>query len=146
MTQRAPSKLGRASSGFSIWGQWLTVVLVSGLLAGCATVHPRTSSGTGTYYAITQRLVWVYPFPLETVREATFAALAALQYGIESQQFDRLGGKLMARPVVGGHADIGADPISDRTTKVFVRVRGSGGRKEAERIHATIRSELGMGS
>lgn len=120
-------------------------VFVTGLLAGCTTVHPRTSSGTGTYAAITQRLTWVYPFPLETVRKAAFAALAELQYGIESQRFDGLGGRLMARPVVGAHAELGVDPISDRTTKVYVRMRGSGGRKEAERIHATIRSELGMG-
>lgn len=83
-------------------------VLVAGWLAGCTTVHPRTSSGTGRYYAITQRLVWVYPFPLETVREATFAALAVLQYGIEFQQFDGLGGTLTARPVVGGKRTLGS--------------------------------------
>ncbi len=143
MPQRAQLRPGQAVCG--PWGRWLIAALVTALLAGCTTVYPRTSSGTGTYYAITQRLVWVYPFPLETVRKATFAALTVLQYGIESQQFDGLGGQLMARPVVVGQAHIGVDPISDRTTRVFVRVRGSGGRKEAERIHATIRSELGMG-
>ncbi len=146
MRRRAQSKPGMAGRSASGWVWWLAAVLVTGLLTGCTTVHPRTSSGTGTYFAVTQRLTWVYPFSLETVRKATFAALTALQYGIESQQFDGLGGKLMARPVVGRHADIGVDPLSDRTTKVYVRVRGSGGRKEAERIHATIRSELGMGS
>ncbi len=73
-----------------------------------------------------------------------FSALTILQYGIETQQFDGLGGRLAARPVVGGYAHLGADALTPHTTKVYVRVRGFGGRKEAEQIHRTIRSELGM--
>ena len=102
------------------------------------------SSGTGTYHWVTQRLVWLYPFPLEETRRATFAALSELQYGIEVQTFDGLGGELVARPVVGQLAYIHADPLSPLITQVKVRVPGSGGRKEAERIHTTIRSALGM--
>ncbi len=123
---------------------WAIAVLVSLLLAGCTTVHPRMTSGTGTLVWLTQRLVWLYPFPLEETRQAMFSALTVLQYGIETQQFDGLGGQLVARPVIGQLAHIYADPLSSRTTKVQVRVLGFGGRKEAERIHATIRSELGM--
>jgi hypothetical protein len=67
-----------------------------------------------------------------------------LQYEVSTQQFDGLGGQLVARPLVGPLAHIEADPLSSRITKVQVRVPGTGGRSEAERIHATIRSELGM--
>ncbi|ETX09000.1 DUF3568 family protein [Candidatus Entotheonella palauensis] len=123
---------------------WAVAVLMSVLLAGCTTVHPRITSGTGTFFWLTQRLVWLYPFPLEEVRTATFSSLAILQYGIDAQQFDGLGGQLVARPVVGQVAYINADPLSPRITKVQVRVPGFTGRQEAERIHATIRSELGM--
>lgn len=126
------------------WHGWVIAVLVSMLTAGCTTVHPRISSGTGTFHLLTQRLVWLYPFPLEDVRKATFAALTILQYGIETQHFDGLGGQLVARPVVGSEVDIGADPLSPHITRVYVRVLGFGGRKEAERIHITIRSELGI--
>jgi hypothetical protein len=123
---------------------WAIVVLWSLLLAGCTTVHPRITSGTGTFVWLTQRLVWLYPFPLEEVRRATFSALTVLQYGIDTQQFDGLGGRLVARPLVGQFAYINVDPLSPRITKVQIRVPGSGGRREAERLHATIRSELGM--
>jgi hypothetical protein len=102
------------------------------------------TSGTGTYIWPTQRLIWLYPFPLEEVRNATSAALGMLQYAMSTQQFDGLGGQLVAQPVVGQRAYIKADPLSSRITKVQVRVPGTGGRSEAERIHATIRSELGM--
>lgn len=124
--------------------RWTIAVLVSLLLVGCTVVHPRMTSGTGTYIWPTQRLIWLYPFPLEETRRATFAALTVLQYGIETQQFDGLGGELVARPVVGPLAYIQADPLSPLVTRVQVRVPGSGGRREAERIHATIRSELGL--
>jgi hypothetical protein len=120
------------------------VVLVSIGLSGCTTVHPRMASGTGTYFWLSQRLDWLYPYSLEEVRQAAFSALEVLQYDIETQRFDGLGGELQARPLVGQLAQIHADPLSPRTTKVQVRVPGSGGRQEAERIHATIRSELGM--
>ncbi|ETX02267.1 MAG: hypothetical protein ETSY1_04230 [Candidatus Entotheonella factor] len=123
---------------------WAIAVLVSLLIAGCTTVHPRLTSGTGTFVWLTQRLVWLYPFSLEEVRTATFSALAVLQYGIDAQQFDGLGGQLTARPVVGQVAYINVDPLSARITKVKVRVPGFTGRREAERLHATIRSELGM--
>jgi len=119
-------------------------VLVSVWLSGCTAVHPRIASGTGTYVWFAQRLDWLYPYPLEEVRQATVSALAVLQYDIQIQQFDGLGGELKARPLVGQLAQIHADPLSLRTPKVQVHVSGSGGRQEAERIHATIRSELGM--
>lgn len=123
---------------------WAITVLVSLLCAGCTVVNPHMASGTGTYIWPTQRLIWLYPFPLEETRRATFAALKVLQYDIATQQFDGLGGQLVARPVVGPLAYIHADPLNPRITKVQVRVPGFGGRREAERIHATIRSELGM--
>ncbi len=126
------------------WRGWAAAALVSLLLAGCTTVHPRMTSGTGTYVWLTQRLVWLYPFPLNASREAVFSALTVLQYGVETHQFDGLGGQLVARPVVGEFAYLYVDPISPRITKIQVRVPGFGGGKEAERIHATIRSELGM--
>jgi hypothetical protein len=126
------------------WHRWAMVALVSLLVAGCTAVHPRLTSGTGTYIWPTQRLIWLYPFPLEEVRKATFSALSILQYNISAQQFDGLGGQLTAQPLVGQLAYINADPLSPRITKVQVRVPGTGGRSEAERIHATIRSELGM--
>jgi hypothetical protein len=124
--------------------RWPIVVFVSLLFVGCTAVHPRVTSGTGTYIWPTQRLLWLYPFPLEEVRNATSAALGMLQYEMLTQQFDGLGGQLVAQPVVGHWAYIKADPLSSRITKVQVRVPGIGGRSEAERIHATIRSELGM--
>jgi hypothetical protein len=124
--------------------RWAIIVLASLLFVGCTEVHPRLTSGTGTYMWLTQRLIWLYPFPLEEVRKATFAALSTLQYEVSTQQFDGLGGQLVARPLVGPLAHIEADPLSSRITKVQVRVPGTGGRSEAERIHATIRSELGM--
>ncbi len=133
-----------AGRGMPAWRGWVIAAFVGMLVAGCTTVHPRMSSGTGTFVWINQRLVWLYPFPFEETRKATFAALQVLEYGIDIQQFDGLGGQLVARPVVGQLAYIYADPLSPHTTKVQIRVPGFGGRKEAERIHATIRSELGM--
>ena len=124
--------------------RWALVVFASLLFVGCTAVHPRMPSGTGTYIWPTQRLIWLYPFPLEEVRNAASAALGMLQYEISTPQFDGLGGRLVAQPVVGQRAYIQADPLSSRITKVQVRVPGTGGRSEAERIHATIRSELGM--
>jgi len=124
--------------------KWAIVLLVSLLFTGCTAVHPRITSGTGTYIWLTQRLIWLYPFPLEDIRKATFSALSMLQYNISTQQFDGLGGQLVAKPVVGKPAYVNVDPLSSRITKVQVRVPGTGGRSEAERIHATIRSELGM--
>ncbi len=126
------------------WCGWAIAALASVWLAGCTTVYPRLSSGTGTFVWPAQRLEWLYPYPLEDVRVATLAALAVLKYNVAVQHFDGLGGELAAQPLLGQQVYIHADPLSPLITRLQVRVPGAGGRIEAERIHATIRSQLGM--
>ena len=114
------------------------------LLVGCRTVHPRTDMGTGTYSYLSRRLAWTYPYTLDEIWAATLAGLAELNYGIETQQFDGLGAELEAQAAVGGHLFLEARPEGKHATRLWVRVRGSGHRLEAERIHEIIRNKLGV--
>jgi hypothetical protein len=114
------------------------------LLAGCRAVHPRTNIGTGTYSYVSRRLVWTYPYSLDEIWTATLAGLAELNYGIEAQEFDGLGGRLEAQAAVGRHLFLEVRPESKNATRLWVRIRGSGHRLEAERVHEMIRSKLGV--
>jgi hypothetical protein len=114
------------------------------MLAGCRTVHPHTDMGTGTYSYMSRRLAWTYPYTLDEIWAATLAGLAELNYGIETQEFDGLGGRLEAQAVVGGHLFLEARPEGKHATRLWVRIRGSGHRLESERIHEMIRSKLGV--
>ena len=125
------------------WGA-LALVAAALLLAGCRAVHPRTNIGTGTYSYVSRHLAWTYPYTLDEIWAATLAGLAELNYGIEAQEFDGLGGRLEAQAVVGGRLFLEARPEGQNATRLWVRVRGSGSRQESERIHEIIRSKLGV--
>lgn len=114
------------------------------LLSGCRAVHPRTHLGTGTYSYVSRRLVWTYPYTLDEIWAATLAGLAELNYGIEAQEFDGLGGRLEAQAAVGGRVFIEARPEGKNATRLWVRVRGRANRQESERIHEIIQSKLGV--
>jgi len=93
---------------------------------------------------MSRRLVWTYPYTLEEIWAATLAGLAELNYDIEAQEFDGLGGRLEAQAVVGGRLFLEARPEGQNATRLWIRVRGSGSRQESERIHEIIRSKLGV--
>jgi hypothetical protein len=122
----------------------LVLVAAALLLAGCRAVHPRTNIGTGTYSYVSRRLVWTYPYSLDEIWTATLAGLAELNYGIEAQEFDGLGGRLEAQAAVGRHLFLEVRPESKNATRLWVRIRGSCHRLEAERVHEMIRSKLGV--
>lgn len=128
-----------------VWRQGAMVLAAAALLLpGCRTVHPRTDMGTGTYSYVSRRLAWTYPYTLDEIWAATLAGLAELNYGIEAQQFDGLGGRLEAQAAVGGHLFLEARPEGKHATRLWIRIRGSGHRLEAERIHEMIQSKLGV--
>jgi Protein of unknown function (DUF3568) len=129
----------------AVWLQGaLALAAAALLLAGCRTVHPHTNMGTGTYSYLSRRLAWTYPYTLDEIWAATLAGLAELNYGIETHQFDGLGGRLEAQAAVGGHLFLEARPEGQNATRLWVRVRGAGHRLESERIHEMIRSKLGV--
>ena len=126
--------------------QWVVLVgLVGGLgVSGCSTVHPRTSMGTGTYSHVTRKLTWTYPYTLDEVWAATLAGLAELNYGIQAQTFDGLGGWLEAQAAVGSQLSLEVQPEGKRSTRLKVRVHRFMNRHESERVHDIIRRKLGQ--
>jgi hypothetical protein len=93
---------------------------------------------------MSRRLAWTYPYTLNEIWAATLAGLAELNYGIEAQAFDGLGGRLEAQAAVGGRLFLEARPEGQNATRLWVRVRGSGSRQESERIHEIVQNKLGL--
>ncbi len=128
----------------STWG--LLLVAVSGLVgSGCRAVHPRTDVGTGTYSYVNRSLVWTYSYALADVWAASLAALAELNYGIEAQVYDGLGGRLEALAAVGGRLSLEAAPEGNHSTRLRVWGSGFGNRHESEQVHKVIQAKLGVG-
>lgn len=125
-------------------GYLLTLVMVGGMVSGCQSVHPRTSIGTGTYSYVNRSLVWTYPYTLDKIWAASLAALAELNYGIEAQAYDGLGGRLEALAAVGGRLSLEAQPKGKHSTQLRVWGSGFGNRHESERVHKVIQTKLGV--
>ena len=125
--------------------QWVVLVgFVSGLgMIGCSTVHPRTAVGTGTYSYVTRSLAWTYPYTVDEVWTATLLGLAEMDYGIQTQTFDGLGGRLEAQAAVGSRISLEVRPEGQSSTRLKVHVHRFINRHESERVHEVIRQKLG---
>lgn len=116
-------------------------------LAGCAPVYPDTPAGTGTYSYATGTLSWIYPIPIERLWSATLAEAEALQLRVIHQAMDGLGASLETQRADATSVVFTLEPVSPHTTKLNVRIGGlEWHRKEAEHIHARIRTRLGLES
>lgn len=122
----------------------LGLVLV---LAGCASVHPDTPAGTGTYSYATGTLSWVYPVSLERLWPVSLAEAEALRLRVVHEAMDGLGATLETLRADGTRIVFTLEPVSPNATRLNVRIGGlEWHRQEAERIHAGIRRRLGLES
>jgi hypothetical protein len=123
----------------------LGLIGVTLLAAGCSSVHPSTSVGTGTFSYITGALTWVYPVTIEKLWPVTLAEVEALRLQILDKHMDGLGADIKTVRADKIKVDFKLQPVDTKSTSLSVRiVDEKWHRKEAERIHAEIRERLGL--
>jgi len=115
-------------------------------LGGCATtaVGGGSSAMAGTYSYVTRELEVVYGVPLADIWSRTLAAVESLQLHIDRQNIDGLGGDIHARRADGTNVVVHLKPRGGHSTSIGVRVGDWGDREQSERIHRTIRQQLGI--
>jgi len=115
-------------------------------LGGCVTVPVGggPSATVGNYSYITRDLEVVYGMPLADVWPRALAAVEGLQLHIDRQHIDGLGGEIQARRADGTRVWVWLKPQGEYSTSVNVRVGSLGDREQSERIHRTIRQQLGV--
>ena len=115
-------------------------------LGGCytTTVGGGPSVMAGTYSYITRDLEVLYGIPLADAWPRVLAAVESLQLHIDRQHIDGLGGDIAARRADGTPVRVQLKPKGEYSTSISVRVGDLGGREPSERIHRTIRKQLGM--
>jgi len=115
-------------------------------LSGCytTTVGGGPSATAGTYSYITRDLEVLYGVPLADVWPRALAAVESLQLHIDKQHIDGLGGDIEARRADGTPVRVHLKPKGGYSTSVSVRVGSLGDREQSERIHRTIRQQLGI--
>lgn len=115
-------------------------------LGGCYTtpVGGGPSATAGTYSYITRDLEVIYGIPLADVWPRALAAVESLQLHIDKQHIDGLGGDIQARRADGTPVRVYLKPKGEYSTSVSVRVGALGDREPSERIHRTIRQQLGI--
>ena len=115
-------------------------------LSGCVTttVGGGPSATAGTYSYFTRELQVIYGLPLADVWPRALAAVESLQLHIDRQQVDGLGGNIEARRADGTNVRVYLKPSGDHSTNISVRVGDLGDREQSERIHRTIRQQLGI--
>lgn len=112
------------------------------LVAGCTTVHPREPVGSGTYSYVSGRLAWVYPVTLDATWQVTLQALQELNLRVLSKTLDGLGGEIDAMRADQTTVNVQLRPVSDRSTRVSVRIGTFGDYEQSKNIHETIRTRL----
>lgn len=134
------------------WPWLLSSLVLTGLglgfaLAGCVAVYPETSAGSGVYSYATDTLSWIYPVPIERLWPATLAEAEALRLRVVDESMDGLGAALETRRADETRIVFMLEPVSPNATKLSIRIGGlARQRREAERIHASIRRRLGLES
>ena len=115
-------------------------------LGGCytTTVGGGSSVTAGTYSYITRDLEVLYGIPLADVWPRALAAVESLQLHIDKQHIDGLGGDIQARRADRTKVQVQLKPKGEYSTSVSVRVGNLGDREQSERIHRTIRKQLGI--
>jgi hypothetical protein len=115
-------------------------------LSGCFTtaVGGGQSATTGTYSYVTRDLVVIYGIPLADVWPRALAAVESLQLHIDRQNVDGLGGDIQARRADGTNVRVNLKPSGDHSTSISVRVGDLGDREQSERVHRTLRQQLGI--
>jgi len=115
-------------------------------LGGCFTtaVGGGQSTTTGTYSYVTRDLVVIYGIPLADVWPRALAAVESLQLHIDRQNVDGLGGDIQARRADGTNVRVHLKPSGDHSTSISVRVGDLGDREQSERVHRTLRQQLGI--
>jgi hypothetical protein len=116
------------------------------ILSGCATtaVGGGASTMAGTYSYVTRELEVVYGIPLADIWPRTLAAVESLQLHIDQQHIDGLGGDITARRADGTPVRVELRNVGDHSTGISVRIGFFGDREQSERIHRTIRQQLGV--
>jgi len=115
-------------------------------LGGCytTTVGGGPSVTAGTYSYITRDLEVIYAVPLADAWPRALAAIESLQLHIDRQHIDGLGGDIQARRADGTRVVVQLKPKGGYSTSISVRVGDLGDREQSERIHRTIRKQLGI--
>jgi len=115
-------------------------------LGGCytTTVGGGPSVMAGTYSYITRDLEVIYGIPLADVWPRALATVESLQLHIDKQYIDGLGGDIAARRADGTPVRVLLKPKGEYSTSISVRVGDFGSREQSERVHRTIRKQLGV--
>ena len=115
-------------------------------LGGCFTTAvgggPNVTAGTYSY--LTRELEVIYGIPLADVWPRALAAVESLQLHIDRQTVDGLGGDIQARRADGTNVFVHLKPKGGHSTSIGVRVGDWGDREQSERVHRTIRQQLGL--
>ena len=111
------------------------------LLFGC-TVHPREPVGTGTFSYVSGRLAWTYPVDIHTAWAATLSALDKLDIKVQDKAVDGLGGSIIAQRADQTKVFLTFEPMSERTTRISIKIGAFGNREQSENIHTVIQQEL----
>ena len=122
----------------------LGVLCLALVVAGCSTVHPPSSIGTGRYSAVSGRLTWTYPVTLQVLQEATIAVLSDLHLNIQKQTLDGLGGTIEALRGETTTVYLHLMAESAKTSQLSVRFGTFGNRNESARVHEAVQRRLGF--
>lgn len=120
----------------------MALVSLSGLLLLGCTVHPREPVGTGTFSYVSGRLAWIYPTDIPTTWSATLKALEKLDIQVQDKAVDGLGGSIIAQRADQTKVFLTFEPVSQRATRVSIKIGAFGNREQSENIHALIQQEL----
>ena len=115
-------------------------------LSGCYTtaVGGGPSVTAGTYSYLTRDLEVIYGIPLADAWPRALAGVESLQLHIDKQHIDGLGGDIHARRADGTKVLVYLQPKGEYSTGISVRVGDLGDREQSERIHRSIRKQLGL--
>lgn len=124
----------------------LMLVLASSLFlaasSGCVTVAVGAAAGVGTYAYMQGRMTTTFDAPLDRVWAATQAAIAELEFDIDSEDKDALQGRMVVRQADGTRIRIYVEQQTDALTDVIVRVGVFGDEAKSRLVLDKIRGNL----
>ena len=125
----------------------LSIALICG---GCvaAAIGLGATAGVGTYTYVKGELKATYSVPLAQAWDASVIAMRTMQFPIDKQIIDALGGEIAARRADGTPVKVKLKPLGDFSTDIGVRVGGiesMWSKKDAQRVHNAIKRSLDEG-
>ncbi len=122
----------------------LGIALICG---GCvaAVIGLGATAGVGAFTYAKGEVTTTYSVPLEEAWDASVTAIRTMQFPIDRQNVDALGGEIAAHRADGKPVKVTLKPLGDYSTDIAVRIGGiesMWSREDAQQVHNTIQRNL----